>query len=623
LHFSTDYPFTSAGNASNYLTADSVFRDSGIEDDGLLADLAASTTYAPQDGSWPDIYGTDLGYHYPIPINANDSLGTNFWVGFIFSDSDYGYSPTLSLCISSPVGASGMVIIPGLPGVTANGPVLIVTNCGDMGLNGTYVLTNLTSQEQTDWQDNYLSVSNTAYVLGTNWVGFDDGTWILFGYDTNTGDCNFLYYENGIDLNCNSNEWQPTGEETNSPAPTTMCAQIAAIQTFTVAAGGVTNISIPMAAMMLNYDEIETNGIQVIANAPVSVYGLNYDPATSTAFTAYPVTLLGTNYCVLARPSYTDYNSELVVVATADDTMVTITPTSPYILDGHSSQYSTNLQSGQTYQIDSADEEYDVTGTLVTSDKPIGVFGGTVLAVVPDADFGPANPLVQEQLPIEDWGTNIVSLAFAGRLHGDSYRVLAAYDDTVITITGQVVTVRVEVYDGYGDTTNIFTATNETLTITNQAGQSYDIILDGPVQFQANQPIQVAQFANSSGFDNPPSVAGNEYEADPCEILLPPVGHYLLTNTVFTSTNDNITGDFDENYLNLVVAASGTNSTYLDGSVVAATNFVPIAGSGYYGAQITITNSGAHTVSSSQPVGVQVYGWGLTDAYGYFGGVVK
>jgi hypothetical protein len=41
------------------------------------------------------------------------------------------------------------------------------------------------------------------------------------------------------------------------------------------------------------------------------------------------------------------------------------------------------------------------------------------------------------------------------------------------------------------------------------------------------------------------------------------------------------------------------------------------------GAQLTVTNSGMHTVTSSQPVGVEVYGFGEADAYGYFGGIVK
>jgi hypothetical protein len=113
------------------------------------------------------------------------------------------------------------------------------------------------------------------------------------------------------------------------------------------------------------------------------------------------------------------------------------------------------------------------------------------------------------------------------------------------------------------------------------------------------------------------------YIVNPYEILLPPTGHYLMTNIVVTFTNDGVTGDFDENYLNLIVAQSATNNTFVDGSLVAATNFVAIGSSGYYGAQITITNSGVHTVTSSQPVGVEVYGWGKYDGYGYFGGVVK
>ena len=75
--------------------------------------------------------------------------------------------------------------------------------------------------------------------------------------------------------------------------------------------------------------------------------------------------------------------------------------------------------------------------------------------------------------------------------------------------------------------------------------------------------------------------------------------------------------------MNIIVPQSATNSTWVDGSLIAATNYVPIGTSGYYGAQITVTNSGAHTVTSSQPVGVEVDGWGDYDAYGYFGGIVR
>jgi hypothetical protein len=80
---------------------------------------------------------------------------------------------------------------------------------------------------------------------------------------------------------------------------------------------------------------------------------------------------------------------------------------------------------------------------------------------------------------------------------------------------------------------------------------------------------------------------------------------------------------FDENFLNLIVAQSATNATFIDGSLVASTNFVEINMSGYCGAQLTVTNSGVHTVTSSQPVSVEVYGWGGADAYSYFGGIIN
>jgi hypothetical protein len=76
----------------------------------------------------------------------------------------------------------------------------------------------------------------------------------------------------------------------------------------------------------------------------------------------------------------------------------------------------------------------------------------------------------------------------------------------------------------------------------------------------------------------------------------------------------------------LPYAGTGANRiSCVNGSIVAATNFSPISTSGYYGAQITVTNTigGPHTVSSSEPVGVEVYGFGTFDAYGYFGGTVK
>lgn len=94
-------------------------------------------------------------------------------------------------------------------------------------------------------------------------------------------------------------------------------------------------------------------------------------------------------------------------------------------------------------------------------------------------------------------------------------------------------------------------------------------------------------------------------------------------SAVFVLPSDNASGDFSTNWLNIIVAQTAITNTLVDGSALPGTNFVPIAMSGYYGIRSSVTNSGPHTVTSSQPVGVEVYGFGYEDAYGYFGGVAK
>ena len=86
--------------------------------------------------------------------------------------------------------------------------------------------------------------------------------------------------------------------------------------------------------------------------------------------------------------------------------------------------------------------------------------------------------------------------------------------------------------------------------------------------------------------------------------------------------NASVNQDFSDNVLNLIIAQAATNSTYVDGALVAATNFVAIGTSGYSGAQIPVS-AVTNTVTSAQPIGVEVYGWDCEDAYGYFGGMVK
>jgi len=241
-----------------------------------------------------------------------------------------------------------------------------------------------------------------------------------------------------------------------------------------------------------------------------------------------------------------------------------------------------------------------VTGTWITSDKPIAIYAGVTLAFVPYdtlATSGPGNPLVQEQLPVSSWGNQALSLSF-GRPGGDSYRILSLTNTTVVI------------------TTNNGAVTNE---LTN--GQTLDVLLDGPVEFQANNPIQVAQISQGAVTDtNAFGEPLGEPFGDPCEILLPPTGHYLTSYAFSVPYYFDYYNDPFQNFLNLVVPESAISTTLLDRSIVAATNFVAIGNSGYSAARISNVAHGTHTVSSSQPMEVEVYGFGAADAYGFIGG---
>jgi hypothetical protein len=375
---------------------------------------------------------------------------------------------------------------------------------------------------------------------------------------------------------------------------------------FSVMPGVVTNIILPYWATISannGYGLIQPFGMHITTTQPVSVYGLSYVPFGSSALTFYPTPMLGTRYSLMARPAgvpSSDWFSEFAIVATADNTTVWITPSTNANLAWYAGIVSNiiTLDQGNTFQINSSTWSNDVTGTLISSDQPIAVFAGANGAYVPDANTVQGNPLVQEQLPEASWGTRVLALSFAGRTNGDSYRVLAATDSTAVTVV----------------------TANGAVTNNLEAGHFFDTNLGGWVQFNANNPIQVAQFANGASFDN----THNE-EGDPLEMLLLPTGHYLTSYTIAIPDYVDELGDPFETFVNVILPQSAILATTMDGevitNVVAITNFVQIGTSGYSGARVSVSNGSTHTITSSHPLELQVYGFGYYDAYGYIGGL--
>ncbi len=148
---------------------------------------------------------------------------------------------------------------------------------------------------------------------------------------------------------------------------------------FTVTPGTVTSVPLPSGIDIQTSDTVENLGIHVTANAEVTVYGLNRIQFTTDAYLGLPTDILGTEYLVEGYKNVDIVNgTEFALVAAEDSTTVTINPA--VTTDGHTAglPYTVNLNQGQTYQLRNGDvAPADLSGSIVTANKPVAVFGRT------------------------------------------------------------------------------------------------------------------------------------------------------------------------------------------------------------------------------------------------------
>ncbi len=352
-------------------------------------------------------------------------------------------------------------------------------------------------------------------------------------------------------------------------------------QTFSVTPGVATSISIPSSAEIDTNDTAVVGGaLHITAGAPVSAYGLNTLSQTTDGFLGLPTPILGTSYLVEAYEG--GAGSQFAVVGTQNGTTATITPSDTTGAYTAGVSYTVSLNQGDVYQLVDTSGG-DLSGTTITSNNPVAVFAGNDCADVPTSDTA-CNTLAEEMTPTDTWGTDFLTEPFATR-SGDTFRVMASTNATAVDIDGSSVA-------------------------TLNAGQFYETILSAASTITANNPIQVMQYSNGESYDG--------VSADPFDVTIPPTEQFLNSYTVSaepSGADPNIT----QNYLNVVAPTSEVASITLDGSLLPAADFTPIAGSSYSGAQVAV-GFGSHTISASLPFGLTVYGYGGYDGYGYPGG---
>lgn len=343
---------------------------------------------------------------------------------------------------------------------------------------------------------------------------------------------------------------------------------------FSVRARTVTTVRLPAEATLRVSDRVGNLGVHVTALDEVTVYGLNRLQFTTDAYLGLPTDILGVEYLVL---TYRGGGPEFAVVGTADNTTVTITPTEQGARP-RGVPYQIRLNRGETYQLVLGT---DLSGSVITADKPVAVFGGNVCTNVPP-EFFACDHLTEQLPPVETWGRSFLTAPLATRKKGDTFRFLAARDATRVSVNG-------------------------TPVVTLNRGQVFEQLIEGPAQITADQPILVAQFSNGSQFDGVTS--------DPFMMLIPPFEQFLASYTVTTPASG-----FGANFINVVTPQGAAGRISLDGAPIPADRFTPIGASGFAGAQLPVS-LGSHNLSGPLPFGVFVYGFDEFDSYGYPGGL--
>jgi len=207
---------------------------------------------------------------------------------------------------------------------------------------------------------------------------------------------------------------------------TVQIAGLGFIAPFSVTAGTVTSVVVPSGAQLDTSDVVEDKGIHVTALDEVTVYGLNRIQFTTDAYLGLPTDIQGTEYIVLGYENTGAIGSQLAVVGTQDTTTVTITPSVTTGSRPAGVPYSIVLNQGQTYQLrNTAAAPADLSGTIITADKPVAAYGGHQCANIP-AGATACDYVVEQLPPTSTWGKEFGTVPLATRMGGDTFRFVAS-----------------------------------------------------------------------------------------------------------------------------------------------------------------------------------------------------
>lgn len=324
---------------------------------------------------------------------------------------------------------------------------------------------------------------------------------------------------------------------------------------------------------------------------------------TNDASLLLPTTALTGNYRIAGSPAWRDTTNEstftyppyFAVTGTQNGTTVTVKTSPKGAIAGGGGVPATPGGGTATFSLDAGDvmlvvgaENADFSGTLVKADAPVQVITGIACTQMPHGQVA-CDHLEESVLPVETLGRRY----FVTRPTGPS---------------GHATAHLVRIYGNVDGTTLSYPGVNPGGPSTIDAGEFVELpSVTQDFEIVADHEITIASFQLGAGPMSGPR------QGDPSQSFMSSVEQYRL-NYVFLAPDD-----YESNFADIVQPLDATLE--LDGAPV---TIAPTPLGGDYGVTrlpLGKGNHGAHVLTASAPVGLQVLGYGAYTSYQYPGGL--
>ena len=345
-------------------------------------------------------------------------------------------------------------------------------------------------------------------------------------------------------------------------------------QNFTIDASGVFQLDLDDTAFMTS-GVVNGQSFRVDSSDPISGLALNRLGFTSDMTGLLDIDGLGTEYYVMGFNGRFGEGSQFSVTAVADNTVVTITPSTSINGNPAGVPFTVTLNAGESVKFNSAADQ-DVTGTRITATGDVAVFGGAACTQVP-LGVAACDHLVSQNFSTDNYGDRfLISDNFGGGSDSDLVRVMAATDGTEVFVNG--------VSQG-----------------TINAGQFLTIDRIGDAIITASNPVMVGQYMRGQ--------EGTRDIGDPGFAIVPAEDQWLQSYAFSTPVGSEA---YPDNFLNIAILSTDVGSLRLNGMSFDTSMFTTV---GAYSVGNVAIPVGFGTISAAIPFLAMIAGFSGFDSY--------